>query len=413
MSKPTFSIDTRSLSSSSIQQPRPPRFAEATTVHSPISPTNHYIAQPQDVGHQNPQIVEMPDTTNTDYPRPLKSALKTPGAPPTRTLFSPTFNEEQLLEKEEKHTEKQQAHDLKIKTRVRIAKFLLRGVNFSCSLIVLGMLSTTFTIFNATRSLPPRNSLPPWSHNQETWPQLTLLVISIISLLASTLILYNYTKGGHKRAERAAAYYTAFSITFFIISIVIWGMGAGILQSSRSSSDKKNFWGWACADTRRKELFKDQVDYDLVCRLQSWSLICCVIEIVVETLTIMVYGVVLWRLASKRKLRKSMAYRDRARGDLYLKKLGEQSAPNTPGFAPGGYGIHGGLDGRVEEGLGRGETLGPAQEFKLQAPPIRVQKATPVQEQEGGFEAAPEGERVAAAPGEKVYESVPIPGAYR
>lgn len=91
------------------------------------------MAQPQvsDVGfgyvNNKHESVEMP---NTDYEPPLtaksvampktalKSAMKTPGAPPKNleAMLSPTFREEHVLEKHEKHTDKEQVKDL-----VRIA----------------------------------------------------------------------------------------------------------------------------------------------------------------------------------------------------------------------------------------------------------------------------------------------------
>lgn len=70
------------------------------------------------------ESVEMPDTDGNDYPpytpktplkSPLKSAMKTPGAAPRdlgNAVFSPTFANEDILEKQEKHTEKEQARDV-------------------------------------------------------------------------------------------------------------------------------------------------------------------------------------------------------------------------------------------------------------------------------------------------------------
>jgi len=335
-----------------------------------------------------------------------------------------------------------------------MAKMLLRGVNFSCSLIVLAMLTSTFSIFNATKVLPPRNSLPPWAANQKTWPQVVLLVISCISLFMSLVIFYAYYKGGHKRAQKAGVYYTAFAVAFFVFSIVMWGIGAGILQGARSNSNNKDMWGWSCVDNTRKQLFQNEVDYDLICRLQSWSLVCCVIEVVVETITIAVYGIVFYRFYSKRQLRKSMATRDRARSDLYLAQLRSQSAPNTPGLAPPGYMSprdggwkapnvdYYGAAPDVEEGgvqyVDPVAQKAQAKPFQLQAPPIKVQGATPKMAQVGFTPVTtsmrersptpPEEdqrsplmsempreqlqEHFGAAPGEQVYESVPIPGAY-
>jgi hypothetical protein len=128
-----------------LKSPRTPRFAEATAVNSPIepskagrspfddppvaTPTTHYMAQPQvsDVGFgymNKHESVEMPDTDRDEYPTalpksplksPLKSAMKTPGAPPRdigNAIFSPTFKHEDILEKQEKHTDKEQARDV-------------------------------------------------------------------------------------------------------------------------------------------------------------------------------------------------------------------------------------------------------------------------------------------------------------
>ncbi|EMC91372.1 hypothetical protein BAUCODRAFT_28484 [Baudoinia panamericana UAMH 10762] len=478
------SFSAPSVKAPSLKSPRTARFAEATAVNSPIEAkrlpfsdraleTNHYMAQPQpsDVGFgyvNRHESVEMPDTDNNDYPSmpksplksPLKSAMKTPGAAPKNfagfgDLGGANFKEEEILEKQEAFTEKKQAADLspqRIKTRVRMAKMMLRGVNFSCSLIVLGMLSTTFSIFNATRHIPPRNNLPPWAVNQKTWPQIVLLVIACVSLAFSILIFYGYYRGGHKRAEKAAVYYTAFAVAFFVFSIVMWGIGAGILQGSKNNSNNKDMWGWSCVNNTRKQLFQNEVSYDLICRLQNWSLVCCIIEVVVETITIVVYGVTFYRFYSKRQLRKSMANRDRARSDLYLAQLRSQSAPNTPGLAPGylspregGYKpqaeyFNNASD--VEEG--NVQYVDPSvhaapKPFQLQAPPIKITGATPKmsqigftpvvtttrertpsppeQDQRSPLMAEPmpreqQQEHFAAAPGEQVYDAVPIPGAY-
>ena len=126
-----------SSSSLSLKTPRTARFAEATSVNSPIEPkkgrnpfdgppilTTHYIPQPQvsDVGFgymSSDEIkhtsVEVPMTPKT----PMRSALKVPGTP-GRLLDprSPTFNEEVALEKQELATEKQNAVDLVCRTLV-------------------------------------------------------------------------------------------------------------------------------------------------------------------------------------------------------------------------------------------------------------------------------------------------------
>ncbi len=124
---PTRTSSSGSSSSDlSLKHPRTPRFAEATTVYSPVEPVASPFtsreasvrpqAQPADVGfgyinengEQEPAI--MPATPRS----PLKSAMKTPGTPGKKfeNPLSPTFREEQILEKHEAMTEKEQARDL-------------------------------------------------------------------------------------------------------------------------------------------------------------------------------------------------------------------------------------------------------------------------------------------------------------
>jgi len=333
----------------------------------------------------------------------------------------------------------------KIKTRVRIAKMLLRGVNFSCSLIVLAMLSTVLTIFHATKSLPPRNSLPPWAPAQQTWPQIVVLVMACVSLLFSIVVMLAYCRGGHKRAQKVGVYYTMFAVGWFIFSVVMWLIGAGILQGSKANGAGQDLWGWSCNDNKRRQLFQDDIHYALVCRLQDWSLVCCIIEVVIESIVIAIYGIIFYRFYSKHRLRKSMDARDRARSDLYLAQLRTQSAPNTPGFAQTPRTPHFPTAMKVD-------TFPPVEEespiqyaavspksyqtqspFKLQAPPIKIHHATPRPASDGFEPALPASsppppsispppmspppqervnEHVAAAPGEQTYDAVPIPGAY-
>ncbi len=112
-------------STESLKHPRTPRFAEATTIHSPIEAEDGFFsekttrtqAQPGDVGFgyigngaNDNDSVPVPMTPRS----PLKSAMKVPGTPGRRfdNPLSPTFREEQVLEKQEAMTDKEQARDL-------------------------------------------------------------------------------------------------------------------------------------------------------------------------------------------------------------------------------------------------------------------------------------------------------------
>lgn len=325
-----------------------------------------------------------------------------------------------------------------------MAKMWLRGVNASCSLIVLALVATTLTIFNVTKLLPPRGGMPAWSDNSAPWPQVLLLVVACISLVFALGIFYAYWRGGHKRAEKAAVYYTIFAVFFFAFSIVMWAVAAAALNTSRQGSDGQDIWGWSCKDNKRRKLFEDDVGYGLVCRLQEWALVCCIIEIVVEIITISIYAIVFYRFWSKRKLRKSMDVRDKARSDLYLAQLRSQSAPNTPGYAqsmrspsfpPKGARDEYSAAENGESHLYNKETqfatASPASShssspFKLQPAPTKGHHTGPRAPEAASVSPPPppppssgspppserHNEHVTAAPGERSYEAVPIPGAY-
>lgn len=151
---------------------------------------------------------------------------------------------------------------------------------------------------------------------------------------------------------------------------------------------------------------------------------------VIEVFVILIYVIVFYRFYSKRRLQKTMELRDRARSDLYLAHLRMQSAPNTPGFprtpmspffAPSPVkdpisAAENGESYSVQYAIPKSPTRTYQQPFRLQPPPIRVTHATPKTDQGSFPEPTTPTETVnahlGAAPGERTYEAVPIPGAY-
>ncbi|KAM0252313.1 hypothetical protein ACHAQJ_007806 [Trichoderma viride] len=464
-----------SSSESSLKVPRTPRFAEATSVHSPVDDTISPFAdpvnpqasesQPSDVGFgyisnsaSGRESIPMPKS-------PLKSAMRVPGTP-ARTLnfMSPTFREEDILEKRELETEKEQARDIKIKVRVRMAKFALRSVHFSCSLIILAMLSSSFAIFNATKNLPSQSAMPSWANGTDPWAQKLVLAMACLSLAISVLVFVAYCRGGHRRAEKVGTYYTLFAIGWFIVSLILWVLAAAVFSNSKNTGNNKDMWGWSCVQNTRSLVFSDKVKYGLICRLQNWSLICIIIEVVVEVISILLYSIVFYRYYSKRRLHKSMDTRDRARSDLYLAQLRSQSAPNTPGFprspsfggapmtpamfppkspalsqyamsprhAPANFGSLSSINEKSSFTPGvqvvaepPSQFITPQTSFKLQAPPTKAPSATktqsPLSPEAPSFPLtsqmpAPQSETVhehgPVAADEPTYDAVPIPGAY-
>ncbi|KAJ5286820.1 hypothetical protein N7478_002506 [Penicillium angulare] len=453
----TQTKETRSSESSgaSLKSPRTARFAEATTIYSPVERSGpNPFAGPDKVsqgvadtgfGYVAVNTPARPTDDSMPPMSPWRADLKVPKSAMSLNPLSPTFREEYYLEKGEKHAEKENARDVRIKLRVRIAKIFLRFVNFGCSLIVLAMLGLTLHTFMATKDLADRNTATVWAPNTNPWAQWLLLGLACFSLLACMVVFWGYFKGGHHRAEKLTIYYTTISVVYFTFSFIMWLVCAAIYEHSKSSGNTKDLWGWACAKNTREQVYSDAVDYALLCRLQDWGLVCAVIEVVIELLVILIYVVVFYRMWSKRRLMKSMNKRDQARSDMYLAQLHCQAAPNTPGF-PGfsSYPPKSPFTGAQGIDLEKGEggpppqiaTAAPTQyaaplsptrptpSFQLQAPPIRVQQPTPRAAQEE-FAPPPHASHaqtpspppqpqghVSAAPGEQSFGSVPIPGAY-
>lgn len=231
-----------------------------------------------------------------------------------------------------------------------------------------------------------------------------------------------------------------------MLSMILWAVTAALFQNSRNNSGNQDMWGWSCVQNTRSTVYSEKIDYQLVCRLQNWTLICIIIEVVIEVICIILYSVVFYRYYTKRRLAKSMDLRDRARSDLYLAQLRSQSAPNTPGFGgpkspalsqyamsprhpPAAYRNLADIEespftpgGRVVEP--QSQFAQPAQtDFKLQAPPAKAPSATPKVKQADFAPTEPTPrqptpptehvqEHVPAADDEPVYDAVPIPGAY-
>lgn len=261
---------------------------------------------------------------STDSDRPGSS----PNKRPKTTMFAlPEDDEEDEETKQKKIKEREDnvknvvAKDMKIKFRIRAAKLFLRFLNFGCSLVVLSLVASTFSIFFATRNLSNRNNLPAWAPQSVLWPTYATLAIACVSLTMAVIVLISYWRGGHERAERAAIWFTAISVFGFLFMIILWAVVASIITNAKKNSNNKDLWAWACSNNERKQLFQNDVDYALICKQLSWTFICSIIEIVVESLAIILYVAAFWRFASKSKLRKSMDLRDQARHELYLRKL--------------------------------------------------------------------------------------------
>lgn len=200
-----------------------------------------------------------PGTSNNKRPKTATFAL------PEDDNEDTEIKAQKIKDREEK-VKAVMEKDMKIKFRIRAAKLFLRFLNFGCSLVVLSLVASTFAIFFATRHLENRNNLAPWAPQSILWPTYLTLAIACTSLTLAIVVLITYWKGGHEKAEKASIWFTGFSIFGFLLMIILWAVVAGTITNARQTNNGNDLWSWSCNDNQRKELFKDDIDYDLVCK---------------------------------------------------------------------------------------------------------------------------------------------------
>lgn len=140
--------ETRSSSESSgasLKSPRTARFAEATTIHSPIEPAvRSPFADPQknnsdggvgDVGFGYVSANDPAQHADDSLPpvSPWRADMKVPNTARSLNPLSPTFREEYMLEKQEKTAEKENARDLVRNTLLPIYLFIFIHLTYNPS----------------------------------------------------------------------------------------------------------------------------------------------------------------------------------------------------------------------------------------------------------------------------------------
>lgn len=131
----------------------------------------------------------------------------------------------------------------------------------------MSLVAVSFNIFHATKNLAPRNNLPPWAPGTKLWPQYVVLSISCVTLVLCVGILIGYWRG-KKIVEKYAAWSTVFAVSVFLFFIVMWIVAAVTLNSAKQKSNGQDMWGWSCKDNKRKQLFQNDINFNIVCRAQ-------------------------------------------------------------------------------------------------------------------------------------------------
>lgn len=150
---------------------------------------------------------------------------------------------------------------------------VLRGTSLAISLTVLALVSATLSLFNITEEVAPETGLAVWPTSIETWPQLTILFISCISSIVSISILARYAREHSQRMMQPIGEYTLVTMVTYIVSGVIWGVGAGLLSVTKASGDGNDIWDWSCQNTQTVPFLQELIPYSNICSLRVCTLL--------------------------------------------------------------------------------------------------------------------------------------------
>ncbi|KAK6389519.1 hypothetical protein LTR65_006690 [Meristemomyces frigidus] len=210
-----------------------------------------------------------------------------------------------------------EAHDRRLKHRVRVLKFVSRVVASAMSAITLAPLVMTLVKYLETRNTYYNvNGIDrtAWPNNSNTWYTYMYTAVAAISFLLNTAIVIAYWKGVKQAnsADKVAGYW---SNILLVGHIVVWAVSAGVYRYGKEpvNGHFKDLWGWSCS-TAADELQAviTDVKFGTYCNIQSTSFYSGLVNVGTGLLSASVYLLAVLRLRSKRRVQKASFRKDEA-----------------------------------------------------------------------------------------------------
>jgi hypothetical protein len=135
--------------------------------------------------------------------------------------------------------------------------------------------------------------------------------IAVISLTFNTAVMISYLHS-IKTANKVATWGGVFTGAVLLLNLVVWTVTTALYkQQSVVVNDRgvqNDLWGWTCSPAARalQPVFHDQINFDTYCDIQSVSFYIGLVQVGASLLTIILMGLALRRLQSKKAVRKSM-----------------------------------------------------------------------------------------------------------
>jgi hypothetical protein len=205
-----------------------------------------------------------------------------------------------------------------LKTRIRRLRVASRAITTVLSLAAFvpititlhAFLTTRYTVRTAPASGGGGGTVErtAWHAQTRAWPTYMYFGVTLASLLLNGAMLLAYGRSV-RAANRAHAAAVTFDVTVVVANLVVWTVAAAVYRAEKDLNGVPNdLWGWACSTgaAEIQRAFRDQVDFDSLCSVQTGSWVVGVVQAVGLVLGAVIWVFVFQRRKSKRTLRDSL-----------------------------------------------------------------------------------------------------------
>ncbi|OAK99907.1 hypothetical protein IQ06DRAFT_222695 [Phaeosphaeriaceae sp. SRC1lsM3a] len=203
--------------------------------------------------------------------------------------------------------------DTILKSRIRRLRVVSRVIALLISIGVLIPLIMTLIKFEQTKDVHQTVivngqsiSRTAWAKDSRTWPTYVYFGVAATSTLlnAGTILSYCCSIG---KANVASYVTSTFSWIVLIGNLAVWVAAATVYKKEKEKTVQgkhTDLWGWTCSGPARQiqKEFKQQVDFNQYCVIQSASWYIGLAQVGAALLTIVIYIFVYMRTKSKKRL---------------------------------------------------------------------------------------------------------------
>jgi len=206
-----------------------------------------------------------------------------------------------------------QYEDQALKMRIRGLRLVSRTLTTVLSLGAFVPIALTLKVFLSTRGdfrdalntstglVTRRNA---WSKDSKDWPTYLYFGVSATSLLLNLIIMMAYFYSV-RMANLAATISTVWEWTVILFNFGFWLFGVIIYRLEKDKNGISNdIWGWTCSSGAQdvQEAFKDLIDFEKMCNVQSSSWYIGLIQVGSLIVTVSVYYFVFTRRRVQRRV---------------------------------------------------------------------------------------------------------------